>query len=94
MGMNLGAKHTCNSCHTRFYDLGQTPIVCPKCSHALEDFIVSEQVVSRDAPDLSLLLEEDFLTDDGSAFFEEDEEELVVPDMNDSPFEEETPDPS
>ena len=27
----LGNKHTCYSCQTKFYDLGRDPI-CPKCS--------------------------------------------------------------
>jgi len=27
-----GAKHTCSSCATRFYDLGKRPISCPKCN--------------------------------------------------------------
>ncbi len=28
----LGMKRVCVSCGTRFYDLGRTPAVCPKCS--------------------------------------------------------------
>jgi uncharacterized protein (TIGR02300 family) len=28
----LGAKRVCVACNTRFYDLGKTPAVCPKCS--------------------------------------------------------------
>jgi uncharacterized protein (TIGR02300 family) len=27
----LGEKHTCVSCGTRFFDLGKQPAVCPKC---------------------------------------------------------------
>jgi uncharacterized protein (TIGR02300 family) len=27
----LGTKRICVSCSTRFYDLGKTPAVCPKC---------------------------------------------------------------
>lgn len=27
----LGEKHTCVSCGARFFDLGKTPAVCPKC---------------------------------------------------------------
>ena len=26
-----GIKRVCQSCGTRFYDLGRTPIVCPSC---------------------------------------------------------------
>src|SRR5271167_3746474 len=27
----LGTKRVCVACNTRFYDLGKTPAVCPKC---------------------------------------------------------------
>lgn len=27
----LGSKRVCVSCGTKFYDLGRTPAVCPKC---------------------------------------------------------------
>lgn len=27
-----GAKHTCGSCHVRYYDMGKSP-VCPACRH-------------------------------------------------------------
>jgi uncharacterized protein (TIGR02300 family) len=27
----LGTKRICVSCSTRFYDLGKTPAICPKC---------------------------------------------------------------
>ena len=28
---DLGAKHTCFKCQTRFYDLGKVAPICPKC---------------------------------------------------------------
>jgi uncharacterized protein (TIGR02300 family) len=27
----LGTKRVCVACNTRFYDLGKTPAICPKC---------------------------------------------------------------
>jgi hypothetical protein len=27
----LGTKHECTSCSTKFYDLGQAEPICPKC---------------------------------------------------------------
>jgi uncharacterized protein (TIGR02300 family) len=27
----LGSKRVCVSCSTRFYDLGRSPAICPKC---------------------------------------------------------------
>jgi uncharacterized protein (TIGR02300 family) len=29
--MNRGMKRHCGECEAAFYDLGKTPIVCPKC---------------------------------------------------------------
>jgi hypothetical protein len=29
--IDRGIKRVCQSCSTRFYDLGRTPISCPKC---------------------------------------------------------------
>src|SRR5262245_21560136 len=31
-----GIKRVCQSCGTRFYDLGRTPIVCPSCQAAYQ----------------------------------------------------------
>ncbi|ABC21101.1 TIGR02300 family protein [Rhodospirillum rubrum] len=31
-----GTKRTCTNCGARFYDLQQTPILCPKCETVLE----------------------------------------------------------
>lgn len=31
-----GLKRLCQGCGTRFYDLGKSPIICPKCSHAFD----------------------------------------------------------
>lgn len=33
----LGTKHTCTSCGTRFYDLNRSPFVCPKCGQAFTE---------------------------------------------------------
>jgi uncharacterized protein (TIGR02300 family) len=27
----LGTKHTCQNCGTKFFDLNKNPVVCPKC---------------------------------------------------------------
>jgi len=29
--VNLGTKRSCTGCGTKFYDLGKSEIVCPKC---------------------------------------------------------------
>ncbi len=33
---DLGIKHTCQNCGTRFYDLDRTPPACPKCGTKLD----------------------------------------------------------
>lgn len=32
----LGTKRLCGSCGVKFYDLGKTPIVCPKCHATMQ----------------------------------------------------------
>jgi uncharacterized protein (TIGR02300 family) len=32
----LGTKRLCGSCAAKFYDLGKTPITCPKCHTVME----------------------------------------------------------
>lgn len=29
--VTLGSKRGCQKCHTKFYDFGRNPILCPKC---------------------------------------------------------------
>ena len=33
----LGRKHQCQNCGTRFFDLNRSPIACPKCGTICED---------------------------------------------------------
>ena len=33
----LGEKRVCGSCGAKFYDLGKTPIICPKCGTPYEE---------------------------------------------------------
>ncbi len=33
---NRGMKHRCTQCSALFYDLGRSPIVCPKCGVAVQ----------------------------------------------------------
>ena len=32
---DLGSKHKCQNCGTKFFDLNKSPIVCPKCGETL-----------------------------------------------------------
>ena len=40
--LNLGTKHECFSCGTKFYDLGKNEAVCPKCGANQKDASSSE----------------------------------------------------
>ncbi len=40
----LGVRRRCLTCSAAFYDLGRTPIICPKCS---ADFQIVELPRSR-----------------------------------------------
>ena len=35
--VKLGVKRICGSCGAKFYDLGKTPIICPKCGTPYEE---------------------------------------------------------
>ena len=35
--VELGTKHECPSCGTKYYDLGKAGAPCPKCGSSLED---------------------------------------------------------
>ena len=37
----LGTKRHCGSCGAKFYDLGKTPILCPKCGSVFEVAVVN-----------------------------------------------------
>lgn len=34
--LEWGTKRTCQSCSARFYDMRNTPIICPKCGETFE----------------------------------------------------------
>lgn len=35
--VELGTKHECPSCGTKYYDLGKAEAPCPKCGSSQED---------------------------------------------------------
>lgn len=42
--LNLGTKHECPSCGTKYYDLGKPKAACPKCGSSEEE---AEQAASK-----------------------------------------------
>jgi uncharacterized protein (TIGR02300 family) len=50
----LGNKHQCQNCGTKFFDLNKAPIVCPKCGTVFQLAMARSQRVSAaddDEPD-------------------------------------------
>ncbi|HMF05979.1 MAG TPA: TIGR02300 family protein [Methylocella sp.] len=45
----LGSKHHCEHCGTRFFDLNRSPIACPKCGTVVEG--VTRVIPHAAAPD-------------------------------------------
>lgn len=40
--LKLGTKHECYNCGTKFYDLGKSEAICPKCGANQKDAVQSE----------------------------------------------------
>lgn len=48
----LGSKHICESCGIKFYDLNKSPIVCPKCDHAVQpEVVVAKPPAAKEEPE-------------------------------------------
>ena len=47
--LNLGSKHECYNCGTRFYDLGKSELICPKCGANQKDAASSESPATTTA---------------------------------------------
>lgn len=43
MSETLGTKRICLSCNARFYDLGKSPILCPKCGSKFDPEAVQKK---------------------------------------------------
>ena len=41
----LGAKHQCQTCATKFFDLNRDPVVCPKCGAVFQTVQVARSPV-------------------------------------------------
>jgi len=45
----LGAKHQCQSCATKFFDLNRDPIICPKCGTTFQAIPIARAPVRASA---------------------------------------------
>jgi uncharacterized protein (TIGR02300 family) len=89
----LGTKRHCSSCGAKFYDLGKTPILCPKCGSVFEVAVVSassrreaakapvvvpEKVVEElPVPDVDIVSLDEVAADEAA---DVDDEDIVVDD--------------
>jgi uncharacterized protein (TIGR02300 family) len=46
---DLGKKHDCPNCGTKFYDLGKALPICPKCGVNVKDFAAEEPALASQA---------------------------------------------
>lgn len=76
-----GAKHRCDKCDTRFYDLQRSPVICPNCQ---------EPIVFEIRPELGIASLVESADDEfdkeigiGSTIMKSDDSEGVLEDSND-----------
>ena len=50
MKPDLGGKHKCQNCGTKFFDLNRDPIACPKCGTVVQVVGGARPVAARPAP--------------------------------------------
>lgn len=75
----LGEKRVCGSCGAKFYDLGKTPIICPKCGTPYEEAARPAKASAPVAPvEEKPVVEEDALGSDDAA--DSDDVEVVADD--------------
>jgi uncharacterized protein (TIGR02300 family) len=46
---DLGNKHECPSCGTKFYDLGKAEPICPKCGVNVKEYAAAEPALAAQA---------------------------------------------
>lgn len=83
--LKLGAKFECYNCGTKFYDLGKSEPLCPKCGANQKDAVTSESPSSsqssrrRRKADVAKAV--DLEEDEPIAAADDIDDELVEPDL-------------
>jgi len=94
MNTELGQKHLCQTCHTRFYDLNKPEPLCPKCGHMTP---LKEPPVRSCEQEKSLTIEKSDDYDlEGEGYLEDtreldDQQDLALLGSTDTSFFEENP---
>ena len=60
---DLGSKRQCQNCGTKFFDLGKSPIICPKCGTV---FVVASAAASARASRAAPADDEEAETENGA----------------------------
>lgn len=83
--LKLGAKFECYNCGTKFYDLGKSEPLCPKCGANQKDAVTSESPAasqsSRRRRKADVPKAVDLDEDEPIAASEDLDDELVEPDL-------------
>jgi uncharacterized protein (TIGR02300 family) len=82
MSKDLGTKHTCFKCQTKFYDLKKPAPICPKCGADQRD-VPPPKVTERKkaaAPTLEALEDEDEVLKESDS-----DEEVEEPEEDEEP---------
>ncbi|MCY4260148.1 MAG: FYDLN acid domain-containing protein [Rhodobacteraceae bacterium] len=75
-----GAKHHCERCDTRFYDLQRNPVICPNCQEPIlaemRPAIDIESIVADDEPGNTVGIDLGGLKTDDDTVLEDSEDVL------------------
>jgi uncharacterized protein (TIGR02300 family) len=96
--LKLGTKHECYNCGTKFYDLGKSESICPKCGANQKDAVQSDSPAvsqaarrKRKAEVAKVVdVEEDEAVEDVAVVAGDDE--MVEPELDDADIVEEEED--
>ena len=96
---DLGIKRQCQNCGAKFFDLGRSPILCPKCgttfqataaSRAAPRNVVADEEADAENPNVELVsLEDADAVEDKAAVVADDDIEIEDDDSADETFLEE-----
>lgn len=75
MARDLGTKHTCFKCQTKFYDLKKPAPVCPKCGTDQREMPVTTKADRRRAAAKAEKVEEEVVDETTEESEDEDDDE-------------------
>jgi len=97
-----GAKHLCQSCGAKFYDMGRSPIICPACDEAVvvssssrtrrsrKDEVKEKPIQSGREADGAVADEENILSDEDEILIDDESEDDSIATLADDEEDENT----